>query len=105
VAHAAPIETPQMSPVRSRSAALVWGIQVGSYATERAAREAAYLGRHVADTGEARTEAATVHHRTIWRAQVTGLTSQDAETACSALAHRRMPCAVMRSLAGQVASR
>jgi hypothetical protein len=94
-----------MAAVRSRSAALVWAIQVGSYTTERAAREAAFIGRRAADGGEVRTEAATVHHRTTWRAQVVGLTSQDAEAACSALAHRRAPCIVLRPLAGQVASR
>jgi D-alanyl-D-alanine carboxypeptidase len=105
VAHAAPMETPQVAPMRPRAMALSWGIQVGSYTTERAAREAAYAGRRAADGGEARTEPATVHHRTTWRAQVTGLSAQDAEAACSTLAHRRMPCALLRPLSGQVASR
>jgi D-alanyl-D-alanine carboxypeptidase len=105
VAHAATVETLPMPPPRSRATAVAWGIQVGSYATERAAREAAFLGRRFADAGEVRVEAATMNHRTNWRAQVTGLTEADAQAACSALVHRKQPCVVFRPGSGQVASR
>jgi hypothetical protein len=41
--------------------------------------------------------------RTIWRAQLIGLTASDAQDACSG--HRRGTCAVIRPEARQVASR
>ena len=105
VAHAAAVETPPVSEPRPRSAALHWSIQVGAFSTERAAREAALIGRRAADAGDMRIEPATARHRTAWRALVIGLTAEDAHDACSALAHRRLPCTVIRPLARQVASR
>jgi D-alanyl-D-alanine carboxypeptidase len=105
VAHAAAIDTPEAPPVHSHALSVHWVIQVGSFTTERAAREAAHAGRRVADAGEVHIEQAIYHHHTTWRAQVTGLTAQDAQSACSALAHRRVPCVIHRPATGQLASR
>lgn len=80
-----------------------WVVQVGSFATEAAARAAANAARHEAEAGEARVESITVHHKTIWRAQVVGLTSEDAQDACSG--HRKRNCIVIRPVARQMASR
>src|SRR5277367_3519027 len=82
-----------------------WGIQLGSYATERAAREVATSAHRVAETGEVRIEHVTVHGTPLWRAQVVGLTAARAQGACSALAHSRTTCVVMRPDPGQIASR
>lgn len=104
-AHAATVES---RPAKLRVAPVApstWGIQVGSFGTERAAREAAAAGRRAADGGEARIEAATVAHKVVWRAQVVGLTAGDAQDACAALAHRRAPCAILRPVSRVVASR
>jgi D-alanyl-D-alanine carboxypeptidase len=106
VAHAAPVTDPPARPsARRLAAASVWGIQVGSFASEGAAREAALNARRAADDGEARVEPAGLRGRTTWRAQVFGLTAAEAQSACSALARRRAPCIVLRPDQRQVASR
>jgi D-alanyl-D-alanine carboxypeptidase len=87
---------------RTRAA---WTIQIGSFGSERAAREAASNARRVADDGEPRIETASQHGRTIWRAQVTGLTSAEAQGACAALARHRAACVILRPDPRQVASR
>jgi len=87
---------------RTRAA---WTIQIGSFGNERAAREAASNARRVVDDGEARIETASQHGRTIWRAQVTGLTSAEAQGACAALVRHRAACVILRPDPRQVASR
>jgi D-alanyl-D-alanine carboxypeptidase len=107
-AHAAPVNDQavrQMSHGRPAPPASVWVIQVGSYASEKTAREAALNARRAADDGEARVEPAGMRGRTTWRAQVFGLTAAEAQSACSVLAHRRTPCIVLRPDQRQVASR
>jgi len=87
---------------RTRAA---WTIQIGSFGNERAAREAASNARRVVDDGEARIETTSQHGRTIWRAQVTGLTSAEAQGACAALVRHRSACVILRPDPRQVASR
>lgn len=82
-----------------------WAIQVGSYATEKAARGVAQRARGAAGAGEARVEHVTVRGTMLWRAQVTGLTEARAQGACAELAHSRTVCALVRPSAKQVASR
>lgn len=106
-AHAATlVEQPTHSASRTHAAASApsWGIQVGSFATERAAREAAHEARRAADGGDVRIEPGTVHGKTVWRAQVTGLSSSEAQGACSALRHKSA-CVILRPDQRQVASR
>jgi D-alanyl-D-alanine carboxypeptidase len=86
---------------RTRSA---WTIQIGSFGSERAAREAASNARRLADDGEARIETASQHGRTIWRAQITGLTSAEAQGTCAALARHRAACVILRPDPRQLAS-
>jgi D-alanyl-D-alanine carboxypeptidase len=107
-AHAASVtDQPARQSSHSRPApsASVWGIQVGSFASEKAAREAALSARRAADDGEARVEPAGLRGRTAWRAQVFGLTASEAQSTCSVLAHRKTPCIVLRPDQRQVASR
>jgi D-alanyl-D-alanine carboxypeptidase len=107
VAHAAPVTDQPARPSSRRlaAAASAWGIQVGSFTSEGAAREAALNARRAADDGEARVEPAGLRGRTTWRAQVFGLTAAEAQSTCSALARRRAPCIVLRPDQRQVASR
>jgi D-alanyl-D-alanine carboxypeptidase len=104
-AHAATITPDRQSAARARALAAAWGIQVGSYASEKAAREAAFAARRAADGGEAHTESASQRGKTTWRAQVTGLSAGAAQEACSALARHRAPCIVLRPDPRQLASR
>ena len=93
------------APAPRRVQAAHWSVQVGSFATEAAARQAANLARRAADDGEARVEAATVHGHTTWRALLIGLSQSEAHQACTALARHRMACIPIRPEAGQLASR
>jgi D-alanyl-D-alanine carboxypeptidase len=83
--------------------ALGWSVQVGTYANEAAARGAATAARREAEAGEVRIEPIRLRGRTIWRAQVTGLSASDAQDTCSS--RRRGTCLVIRPEAGQLASR
>jgi D-alanyl-D-alanine carboxypeptidase len=107
-AHAATVSEMRATTAAAKPAAAPpsgWGVQLGSYATERAAREVAASAHRVAETGEVRIEHVTVHGTPLWRAQVVGLTAARAQGACSALAHSRTTCVVMRPEPGQIASR
>ena len=104
-AHAATLTEMHAAVARPAPAASGWGIQVGSYATERAAREVAASARHAAEAGDVRVERVSARGVPLWRAQVVGLTAARAQGACSALAHSRTPCAVVRPEPGQIASR
>ena len=105
-AHAATLTLQPTRPAApTRATASAWGIQVGSFDSERAARDAAANARRTADSGEARIQPASQHGRTIWRAQVTGLTATEAQGACAALARHRAACLVLRPDQRVVASR
>ncbi len=80
-----------------------WGIQVGAFATQAAARQAAAEAMRAADGGQARTEAVRVNGHTNWRAQVMGLTQSEAASACAVLAKRKKPCMTLRPELGQLA--
>jgi D-alanyl-D-alanine carboxypeptidase len=86
------------APRALRGHAANWSVQVGTFSTEAAARSAATAARREAEAGEARVEPVRLRGRTIWRAQVIGLTVSDARDACSD--RRKGTC-----LAHQVASR
>jgi D-alanyl-D-alanine carboxypeptidase len=90
-------------PLPSRIHAANWTVQVGTFATESAARSAAMAARRDAEAGEARVEPIRLRARTTWRAQVTGLTQPDAQDACSG--HPKGACVVIRPDSRQVASR
>ena len=97
-AHAAEVTRPI---THARSAK--WAIQVGSYATETAARSAAGAARREAEAGEIRVEAIKLRHKTIWRAQVVGLSQTDAQDTCSS--RQKGGCFVIRPDARQLAGR
>ncbi len=91
-------------PVRpARVRATNWSVQVGGFATQAAAHSAALAARREAEAGEVRIEPVRLRGKTIWRAQVIGLSEADAQDACSG--HRRGACTVIRPEGRQVASR
>jgi len=104
-AHAASLSAQPIRPVAHAPVTASWTIQVGSFGSERAAHDAASNARRIADGGETRVEPANQHGRTIWRAQVTGLTPTEAQGACSVLSRHKTPCVVLRPDQRQVASR
>src|SRR5207248_8742681 len=73
-----------------------WGVQVGTFATDKTAREAAASARRFAEGGEVRVEAISIHGRPAWRAQVGGLTAAEAQGACAAMTRKRAACFVLR---------
>jgi D-alanyl-D-alanine carboxypeptidase len=108
VAHAATLGDPAMHPAphtRVTFAAAAWAIQVGSFGNEHQARDAAISARRATGGGEPRVESFSQHGRTLWRAQVIGLTAPDAQNACSILGRHRAPCIVLRPDQRQVAFR
>ncbi len=104
-AHAATLAEVRAAPARPAPPAAAWGIQVGTYASERAAQEVAASAHRAADTGEVRIEHVSVRGVPLWRAQVVGLTAARAQRACVSLAHSRASCVVLRPEPGQIASR
>jgi D-alanyl-D-alanine carboxypeptidase len=80
-----------------------WSVQVGTFSTEAAAHGAALAARRETDAGEVRVEPVRLRGKTIWRAQVIGLTAADAQDTCSS--HRRSTCLVIRPEGRQVANR
>ncbi|HET6306137.1 MAG TPA: D-alanyl-D-alanine carboxypeptidase [Rhodopila sp.] len=80
-----------------------WAVQVGTYPSEASAHSAAMQAQRDADAGAVRIEPVKSHGHTIWRAQVTGLTHEDAHDACAG--QRKAKCLMIRASVRQVASR
>ncbi|WP_158929203.1 D-alanyl-D-alanine carboxypeptidase family protein [Acidisphaera sp. S103] len=95
---------PATVPVSARARVVAnWVVQVGTFPTEAAAHTAAMAARREAEAGEVRIEPVHLRKKTIWRAQVMGLTQSDAQDACSG--HRKGACLMIRPVTRQVASR
>lgn len=95
-AHAA--EAPRAAPARA-----AWAVQVGVFPTQEAARTAASSVRREEESGEIHVAATKLRGRTVWRAQVTGLSSDDAVDACST--RRKTGCLVIRPDSRRIAHR
>jgi D-alanyl-D-alanine carboxypeptidase len=98
--HAADVVRPAAARMR---VAANWKVQVGTYSTQAAAHSAAVTARRKADGGEVRIEPVHLRKKTLWRAQVIGLTRSDARDACSV--RRKGACMTVRQVTRQVASR
>ncbi len=97
------VSTANAAPAPRRAAPAHWSVQVGTFATESAARQAASRARHTAEDGDVRIEPLTVRGHTTWRAQLTGFSQAEARKACTMLAHHKIPCTPIRPEAGQLA--
>jgi hypothetical protein len=71
-------------------------VQVGAFATEAQARQAAAAARRIVDAGSVRVEKVTVKRRPAFRAQVAGLAQKEVRPACAALSKRKMACMPVR---------
>jgi D-alanyl-D-alanine carboxypeptidase len=91
------------APPPARGSQVRWAIQVGVFSTEAAARQAAGNARRLADTGQIRVDPAAGQGRSLWRAQVIGLTASEASGTCNALSKRKIVCMLIRTDSGQVA--
>ena len=88
-AHAATLPAPPPRAIATPK----WGVQVGAFASEAAARQAAATARRLLDGGEIHVEAAPAKGKApAWRAQLTGLSAAGAREGCQALAKHKMPC-------------
>lgn len=96
---------PVVQQVAASAGGARWSVQVGTFATEKAARDAAAAARRTAEGGSARVEQISVRGKTQWRAQVAGLTQEDAQDACADISRKRIACFVIRPGQGQLASR
>jgi D-alanyl-D-alanine carboxypeptidase len=105
-AHAATLaEARPAAPAHAENPGSGWAIQVGSYGSEKTAREVAQDARRAAGGGELRIEHVSIRGTPLWRVQVTGLSEARAQGACAELAHSRTPCVLLRPGAKQMASR
>jgi D-alanyl-D-alanine carboxypeptidase len=87
-------------PVRTHR---LWTVQVGSFATEAAAHNAASAARRSLDDGEVRVSPIRSRHHVLYRAQLINVTASDAQNACSG--HRKSTCIVLPPAQRQIASR
>jgi D-alanyl-D-alanine carboxypeptidase len=104
-AHAATLTDAHLVATRADVPPAGWGVQVGSYHSEKLAHDAAARAEHAAESGDARVEHVSVRGASLWRAEVTGLTEARAHGACSVLAHSHTPCAPIHTGVKQLASR
>jgi hypothetical protein len=81
-----------------------FGVQVGTFASERAARATAERVRQASEAGAVRLERVTLHGRRAWRAQIVGLSSAEAALACSAAVKHGVPCTVIHPQSRQMAA-
>jgi hypothetical protein len=82
-----------------------WGVEIGTFPTERAARAAADSAHHFVAAGAVPVVSVALRGRRIWRAEIGGLSQAEARNSCAVLSRHRIACAPLRSEAGQVASR
>ena len=82
-----------------------WSVQVGAFASESAARQAASQARRNADDGDAAGGIGQRRGHVTWRALLTGFSRAEARQACAALARHRMACIPIRPEGGQLASK
>lgn len=88
------------APVAAARTAPAWAVQVGAFRDRGGALAAARAAARKARGGTVRVEQARVRGRTVWRAQVTGLSEAQAEKTCAERKRRRQDCATIAPAAG-----
>jgi D-alanyl-D-alanine carboxypeptidase len=73
-----------------------WAVQVGSFGSQRAARNAAVAAQRIAEHGDLRIEGATRRRHTAWRAQLTRMSEAEARRTCLDLKRHHTRCFVVR---------
>jgi D-alanyl-D-alanine carboxypeptidase len=102
------IGSAQAAPAESRQPAKgtpFWIAQLGSFGTEKTARDLARSAGRATGLGEPRVERVLVNNKPVWRARLTGLTAADAQAACQTLIKRGQSCVPIRPDQHQIAAR
>jgi len=73
-----------------------WAVQVGSFHSQKAARNAAVAAQHIADHGDLKIEGASRKRHTSWRAQLTRMSEAEARRTCLDLKRHHTRCVVLR---------
>ena len=81
-----------------------WAVQVGAFASQAAARQAAVAARRIVAMGEVAVEAVSSKRHVSWRAQLAGFSQAEANAACGQLLRHRVACVAQRPPARQLAS-
>lgn len=106
----AAVPTGAFAPRPARTAAAPasgrFSVQVGSFSSKQAAHKAANNARRLIKDGDVHVEPVPGGRgKTLWRAQLSGLSASEAPSACGTLAKRKMACIVIRPETSQVATR
>jgi len=73
-----------------------WAVQVGSFGSQKAARNAAVAAQHIADHGDLKIEGASRKRHRSWRAQLTRMSEAEARRTCLDLKRHHTRCVVLR---------
>jgi D-alanyl-D-alanine carboxypeptidase len=91
----APAMVPEQSALAPRTGR-DHGIQIGAFAAERMARGLALESARLAPDAQPRVQPVVLRHRTVYRAQLVGLSEAEARNVCSDLARRVATCEIFR---------
>lgn len=89
------------APVATTRTARTWAVQVGAFRDRGGALAAAQAAARKAGGGTVQVEQARLRGRTVWRAQLTGLSEAQAEKTCAQRKHRRQDCSTIAPAAGR----
>jgi len=73
-----------------------WAVQVGSFRSQKAARNAAVAAQRIADHGNLKIEGARRKRHASWRAQLTRMSEAEARRTCLDLKRHHTRCVVLR---------
>lgn len=74
-----------------------WAVQVGSFGSQKAARNAAVAAQRIADHGDLKIEGANRKRHASWRAQLTRMSEAEARRICLDLKRHHTRCVVLRN--------
>jgi D-alanyl-D-alanine carboxypeptidase len=101
-----PPEAPRPPRQAAASAgAASWGVQVGAFSSEGAARQAAVAARRAVGDGDPRVEQIVFRGHSTWRAQLVGMNEAEMHGAMASLARRRIPAQPIHVDGERLASR
>jgi D-alanyl-D-alanine carboxypeptidase len=96
-AHAETVPRNHLAPAAHAVAAdKAWAVQVGSFGSQKAARNAAVAALRIADHGDLQIEGASRKRHTSWRAQLTRMSEAEARRTCLDLKRHHRRCIVLR---------
>ena len=86
-----------LSPALGRTGWSGWGVQLGSFSTQAAARRAVVSARQTSDgAGVTKIASTGVRGRILWRVQVRNLTAVEAQAVCATAVRQHVACMLVR---------